>query len=57
MAHHVNMSELKKRCMEWLHCQWDTVEEQKEIKDLMENEEGKQIMSELLNYIENKKEQ
>ena len=54
LAQEVNMAELKTNCMDWLRDRWDTINEKKEIKDLLGIKEG-QVICELLNYAMNRK--
>ena len=49
------MAELKDRCMDLLFDRWNLVKEEMEIQDLKGNEEGRQIIWELLNYFMTKK--
>ena len=55
LSHQVNMVELKKKCMDWLSDHWDTMKKEREINDMWDTREGKQILSELLEYSMSKK--
>ena len=50
LAHQVNMTDLKNKCMEWMHIHWNTIKGEIEVIEL-NSEEGRQMMWELMNYI------
>ena len=51
LAHQVNMTELKKKCMDWIwmYVHWDDIKEEKEVTEL-NRDECRQMMWELMNY-------
>ena len=54
LAHTTNLAELKKKRMEWLSARWDTVKGDGAVKQLMNDEEGRQIVWEFVDYLNKK---
>ena len=54
LAYEANMTELKIVCMEWLRDRWHTVKGEDDVKQLMNDEDGKEIIWDFMDCLSKK---